>query len=404
MILNRVLQITFWLVLTVICLISFSVKAGTPPNQVVTICEGSSTVLTAGTSDAVAYQWYLNGKMIAGAFDGKFVATQAGTYKAVAFNNQSCASEVSDAIDILVNSSASISFPTLTEKILGDAPFKLQTVSTLPVTYTASPAGIVTISNDIVTIIGTGNVEITATANGLNSCGNQIVAKQTLKVTTVLELTNKMVDLAIVASSDTKIVTTDQAFEYTLTVKNQSTLAATNVSVTDTLPASLDFIAVNNAIAGKATYDPASRLLTWQMDQLKGSAFSEMRFSAKANRHGAIKTMVKVASTERDSNPGNNSSVDYKDIAGINIPNVFTPNGDGKNDLFVIPDLAQYKDTELIIVNRWGGEVYQAKNYQNNWTGNNIAEGTYFYSLKVKNANGEQEEFKGYLTLLRSAI
>ena len=114
--------------------------------------------------------------------------------------------------------------------------------------------------------------------------------------------------------------------------------------------------------------------------------------------------MVKAASAEQDSNPNNNAAIDYKEIGGISIPNVFTPNGDGKNDTFTIPDLSQYQENELIIVNRWGGEVYQSKNYRNNWTGDNLEEGTYFYSLKVTNSNGEVEEYKGYITLLRSVI
>lgn len=373
-----------------------------PPTPAVTICDGSYAVLSAGTANAVAYQWYLNGKVIAGAFDKKYTAGKAGTYKAIAFNEQSCASESSDEITVVVTPSATVNFPALADKTLGDAPFKLNAVSTLPITYTASPAGIVSIIDNEITIIGVGTVEITAATTGLNSCGNIILAKQyfTVKAAT----TSGMRDLAIVASSDTRSVNVDEAFEYTLTVKNQSTLAATNVSVTDTLPAALSFVAVNNALAGKATYDATTRLLTWNMDQLKGSAYSELRFSAKATKHGAIKNMVKVAMAEKDSNLSNNTSIDYKDIAGISIPNVFTPNGDGKNDAFVIPDIAQFTDNELIIVNRWGGEVYQAKNYQNNWTGNSLDEGTYFYSLKVKNNQGEQEVYKGYITLLRSAI
>lgn len=399
----KLFKYIFGLVSTVAIFTNLYAKAIVPPAQTVTICEGSSAVLSAVTANAAAYQWYLNGKMVAGAFDQKMVAGQPGNYKVIAFNSQSCASEISDEIAVIVTPSASISFPALTGKTLGDAPFKLNAVSILPVTYTARPAGIVNIINDVVTIIGVGDVEIIATAAGLNSCGNEISAKQTLKVNPKAPL-GSLVDLAIVASSSTKAISTEQPFEYTLTIKNQAVMAATEVSVKDTLPAALDFISVNNAVAGKATFDPVTRLLTWKMDQLKGNTSSELRFSAKANKHGAIKNTVKVASAEQDSNLSNNTSIDYKDIAGINIPNVFTPNGDGKNDTFTIPDLTQYKENEIVIVNRWGGEVFQAKNYQNTWTGNNLDEGTYFYSLKVKNTNGEVEEFKGYITLLRSAI
>lgn len=405
MTINRFPHFVSWLMLTALIVTNAKADVGVPPNQVITICEGSYTVLNAETPNAVAYQWYLNGQTIVSANDKKYTAGKAGVYTVIAFNKESCASDVSDGIEVAVKASAGITFDPLADKTIGDAPFKLNAVSANNnnmITYTASPAGIVTINNDLVTVIGVGDVEITATTTGTNSCGNAIMAKQTLKVKPVT-VTNKVGDLAIVASSESRVVTTEQPFEYTLAVKNQTTSLATNVSVTDTLPAALSFIAVNNAIEGKATYDEKSRLLTWKMDQLKASAYSELRFSAKATRHGTIKNTAQVAMAEHDSNLSNNTSVDYKDISGITIPNVFTPNGDGKNDTFTIPDIAQFQENQLIIVNRWGGEVYQSKNYQNNWTGNNLDEGTYFYSLKVKNNKGEQEEYKGYVTLLRAA-
>ncbi|MGI4899773.1 MAG: gliding motility-associated C-terminal domain-containing protein, partial [Janthinobacterium lividum] len=232
-----------------------------------------------------------------------------------------------------------------------------------------------------------------------------VASIQTLQVKPIsTAISNSLVDLAIVASSESRQVAIDQTFEYTITIKNESALAATNVSVTDTLPAALSFLAINNATTGKATYDATSRLLTWKVDQIKANAYCELRFSAKATRHGIIKNTVKVVSDEKDNNLVNNTAIDYREIAGMTISNVFTPNGDGRNDTFTIPDLMQYPENELTILNRWGAEVYHAKNYQNNWTGNNLGEGTYFYSLKIKNSKGEQEEYKGYITLLRSTI
>jgi gliding motility-associated-like protein/uncharacterized repeat protein (TIGR01451 family) len=408
---KRFQQIIASLILSASTLTSLSATAaaGNPPTQVVNICQGTYSVLNAGTANAAAYQWYLDGKAIAGAYDKSYAAGKAGVYTVVAYNHNSCASDASDAIQIDVNASDAITFNALAAKTLGDAPFQLKAVSDKnKITYTASPAGIVTIKNDMVTLVGAGTVTITATSPGKNACGNAITASQTLKVNPAavkaVAAVNPVVDLALAVSSEAKEVTTDQSFEYTLTVKNQSAELANGVSVTDTLAASLNFVAVNAALDGKAAYDAATRTITWNVGQLKASSYSELRFSAKATQHGTIKNTVKAQSAEQDSNPNNNTTIDYKQITGISIPNVFTPNGDGKNDTFTIADLGQYKESELVIVNRWGGEVYQTKNYKNNWTGDKLDEGTYFYSLKVKNNNGTQEEFKGYITLLRSAI
>ncbi|QPH39336.1 gliding motility-associated C-terminal domain-containing protein [Pedobacter endophyticus] len=86
----------------------------------------------------------------------------------------------------------------------------------------------------------------------------------------------------------------------------------------------------------------------------------------------------------------------------LSIPNLFTPNGDGNNDTFEIIGLDQFIQNSLVIVNRWGNEVYHMNNYQNNWSGEGLNEGTYFYLLKVKNAdNSEWVVYKGWLTLIR---
>ena len=88
---------------------------------------------------------------------------------------------------------------------------------------------------------------------------------------------------------------------------------------------------------------------------------------------------------------------------GITVPNLFTPNGDGINDVFEIRGLNQYQSNELQIINRWGNEVFHAKGYQNNWTGEGLNEGTYYYLLRVKKAgSNEVEVFKGYITLIRA--
>ena len=62
------------------------------------------------------------------------------------------------------------------------------------------------------------------------------------------------------------------------------------------------------------------------------------------------------------------------------IPNIFTPNGDGKNDVFEIENID--KGTwELIIYNRWGNKVYENKSYNNQWDASNTTTGVYYYTL-----------------------
>lgn len=90
-------------------------------------------------------------------------------------------------------------------------------------------------------------------------------------------------------------------------------------------------------------------------------------------------------------------------VGALNIPNLFTPNGDNTNDAFEIRGLDRFAENSLTIVNRWGNEVFKQTNYKNTWTGEGLNEGTYYYLLKVKANSGDQwKVYKGYITLIRT--
>jgi len=75
------------------------------------------------------------------------------------------------------------------------------------------------------------------------------------------------------------------------------------------------------------------------------------------------------------------------------IPNVFTPNGDGHNDLFVIKNIEKFPNSRLIIFDRWGKKVYENADYQNNWNGTGAVDGTYYYIVTLTNEGGTKEGF-----------
>jgi gliding motility-associated-like protein len=63
--------------------------------------------------------------------------------------------------------------------------------------------------------------------------------------------------------------------------------------------------------------------------------------------------------------------------------NVFTPNGDDDNATLVFDQLEFFPSNTLHVWNRWGVLVYEQENYQNNWDGDDLPEGTYYYVLDV---------------------
>ncbi|MEI6817021.1 MAG: choice-of-anchor L domain-containing protein [Bacteroidota bacterium] len=81
----------------------------------------------------------------------------------------------------------------------------------------------------------------------------------------------------------------------------------------------------------------------------------------------------------------------------IYVPNVFTPNGDGKNDKFVIINMDEFPNSKLVIFNRWGLKVYENTNYRNDWTGGDAPDGTYYYILYLNTGDIRH----GSLTVIR---
>ncbi|MBA4058226.1 MAG: hypothetical protein C0490_26150, partial [Marivirga sp.] len=100
-------------------------------------------------------------------------------------------------------------------------------------------------------------------------------------------------------------------------------------------------------------------------------------------------------------NNGCTSAQDTLNIAEIVvndllIPNVFTPNADPLNQYFEVDQ--RMVGGRITIYNKWGTEVYQSMNYQNDWDGKGLPEGVYFYSLSGGQCINEK---KGTLTIFR---
>jgi len=90
------------------------------------------------------------------------------------------------------------------------------------------------------------------------------------------------------------------------------------------------------------------------------------------------------------------------------IPEIFTPNGDGLNDTWVLDFLKYYPNNSVTIFNRWGNKVFFAAPYQNSFDGypnkgiildeNILPNGTYYYQI---NLGDDSEKINGVLELQR---
>lgn len=85
----------------------------------------------------------------------------------------------------------------------------------------------------------------------------------------------------------------------------------------------------------------------------------------------------------------------------INVPNTFTPNGDGINDTWMIKNIDKYPSNDLVLFNRWGDEIYRKNNFNNSWDGQGLNPGSYYYILTVKTCIEQGETFSGFLNIIR---
>ena len=94
-----------------------------------------------------------------------------------------------------------------------------------------------------------------------------------------------------------------------------------------------------------------------------------------------------------------------KDGLTLEIPNVFTPNGDDINDVFTIKTTG-VKDISLQIFNRWGDKMYGFAGPNAGWDGRMVngakaTEGTYFFFVKVTGFDDSVIEKNGTVSLFR---
>lgn len=101
----------------------------------------------------------------------------------------------------------------------------------------------------------------------------------------------------------------------------------------------------------------------------------------------------------------NVSAIAVGNTSGVVIPNVFTPNRDGDNDLFYVTAV-NIVGMNMLIYNRWGQKVNELRRVGEAWdarsmSGDLVPDGTYFYTFTAQGADGKEYDMTGHITLLR---
>lgn len=178
------------------------------------------------------------------------------------------------------------------------------------------------------------------------------------------------------------------------------------------------------------TIIPSTVLANFIVDSLQG--FSPLTVNFTNNSSGAVSylwifgngdssTVVNPATTY--TNPGTYTTIliatsstgctdtafviinVFEEPSDILVPNIFTPNGDGQNDVFTVKGVS-LKKIEGEIFNRWGQKLYSWTNLKGGWDGRTLAgeqvpDGTYFYIINAEGKDGKKYFRKGTVSLLK---
>lgn len=115
--------------------------------------------------------------------------------------------------------------------------------------------------------------------------------------------------------------------------------------------------------------------INWLKD---GVAIPNLDLSITVNQNGLYQAVFKGTCGNTLSDPILMQTPDSN--GKIELYNVITPNGDDKNETYQV--LEFLKGSSVTVYNRWGSVVYNTKNYQNDWNGDDLSAGVYFCVVK----------------------
>ncbi|MFD0750590.1 gliding motility-associated C-terminal domain-containing protein [Mucilaginibacter calamicampi] len=272
------------------------------------------------------------------------------------------------AATIAILQNQQITFPAIASKIVCDADFSAGAstdAAGLTITYTSSNPSVATVNSaGLVHIVGAGITTITASQAGNSTYGPASAVNQQLTVTTP---PGPAPNISITADADNVYPGIPITFNAIATNTGTTTDYQWKVNGTD--------VGTNNA--------------TYTSNTLKNHDLVSC----------TITTNVICAVPLTSS-----LSVTIKSPLAIKIINAFSPNGDGINDNWDIPDLSYYPNCLMNIYSRGGQLVFQSRGYFKPWDGSNngrpLPAAAYYYVLLLEESK-QNSKLSGHVTLVK---
>ena len=214
------------------------------------------------------------------------------------------------------------------------------------------------------------------------------------------------IDLEITKSVDVSRVLLGQRVTFEITVANLSDGRGIDIVVSDPIDELSGFEIISTS-TDVGTYDSSTGL--WSIPEILGGESFTLSILVSTNRVGDLSNTASLVSSlpQDDSTENNTSTVEVivsqsQCVDPGTLCNLFSPNGDGVNDVLLLVGSENYPNNTLQIFDRYGNSVFEANGYDNTWdgTGNNgnLPKGTYYYVLNLGDGS---EVSKGWIQIIR---
>jgi gliding motility-associated-like protein len=211
------------------------------------------------------------------------------------------------------------------------------------------------------------------------------------------------------------VLTASAAGVYTVVATNAvngCTASATSTLVYDNINASFDASVYSGLMPLPVTFtntsifgtNPAGTTYSWNFGDGITLASNDTTVNHLYNQGGLFPVILTAQNGFCVDTAVRYIKVDI--ISKFDIPNVFTPNGDGKNDVFSF-NAINMGEIYVIIYDRWGLKMFEATSTGNvkwdgkNTGGNTVTDGTYFYIVKATGLDGATYDLKGTVNVFQ---
>jgi gliding motility-associated-like protein len=409
-----------------LCLAYDTIVVSTNPTPTIStipvnpICEGDTVLLQANsTTNGLSYLW------VPGSISGQSISVHPATstvYSVIGTSSLGCASNIA-SIPVVVNPAPPINIVASVNNLcFGDTVLLVANSTSNNLTYSWTPTAS---TNDSISVHPTNTTSYSVTATSTNGCEN--TKNKTISVIQPITV-DIQGELTFCKDGETELTATSSEIGTSFTWQPSGNTVLTQTinennagwiylygnvfncpnSVDSVFTQALekpsisvpdDFVVCpGESVDATVTSDQANSTFVWSPLNLTGASntiYTDVSM-----------TIYVYAQNGNCASPTDSFLISTSAACFLEVPNIFTPNGDLSNDYFKLNSFSGIAALNCTIVNRWGNEMRSFNTPDFMWDGKDKSgqianEGVYFYILEATTNSGEKLKKQGFIQLAK---